>query len=420
MENKNFCIRPFNSVYVDTDGSVSTCCKIYRSNIKFKGKHDYNLKTDSIQDFWNSDFRKKLMESFLKGEHPSECKKCWDDEKKGLKSLRQFTNTQYGIIGNKDPKDYLTILKKLDLTNPEDYNLNITNLCNLKCYMCRGQQSSRLLVENADLGIDQLNQKDYEVDDQRLDYFITQIIENNVTHLALQGGEPLLSPKILELLHKLSTQPNARKMSVLITTNATIYNKKIFDMLVKFGSVKIVFSIDGVDKVNDYLRFPSKFDDIKSNVESFKKLPNATFMITCVVQNINLLCIKEMIEFAHEMSIHLTLSTLEGPAYLYLGVLPEPTKKKALEKLQRVDPKHLQHVTDFDSVKSLIQSALAKDEKEKLQMFKSIINARDNYRKIKMSDFVRELASDIEQMNLKEISTHSNNAEIQRVSRRNT
>lgn len=387
-QNK-FCIKPFNSVYLDTDGHMRTCCVI-------KSKALYNIKEHSFKTFWESEDRKKLIESFLKSEKPRECQQCWYDEERGFKSERQFANTEYGIIGNKSPAEYLELLKKNALHHPEDYNLNITNLCNLKCYMCHGESSSKLLVENKDLGIQNLNQNDYDISNERLDEMIAQIVKNNVTVITLQGGEPLINPKIIYLLEKLSTKPTAKKIKIWITTNGTMYSNKICDILIKFSAVKIIFSIDGVGRLNDYLRFPSNFDDIKSNLIQYKKnLDNATYMITFTVQNINLLGVHDIVEFACLNSMHLKIGILDKPEYLHFDVLPIKTKKKALEKLINVDKKLLVHVSNFDTLVSLLKTSVANEDVNKIDMFKSIISKRDSYRKIRMEDFVPQLAKDL-------------------------
>ena len=405
MEKNKFCIRPFNSIRVDSTGSMSTCCKIDAKRSKFKGKHDFNLKTNSIKDFWQSDYRKTIAQAFLNSEQSKECQICWDEEKRGIKSLRQFSNNQFGILGNKKPSEYLALLKKQNLSHPEDYNLEITNLCNLKCYMCKGGSSSKLLVENNDLGmadndgVRNKKQKDYDVDDVRLDYLIDQIIEENVTSIALTGGEPLLNPKIHKLLQKLGEGDMAKKVKVEITTNATQYSEKILNILRKFEKIHIIFSIDGVGKVNDYLRYPSDFHQIKSNVKNFKTLDNATFMITCTVQNINLLYVKDMIVFAWQNSIHLKLNILDVPSYLHLSVLPTITKKKALQNLLEVENNHLTHVTNFEALKTLLESDIDREQVDEIGIFKSIISKRDSYRKINMADFVPQLANDLEGCN---------------------
>ena len=257
QKQNKFCIKPFNSVFLDTDGRIATCCAI-------EPDPKFNIKTHSFKDFWDSDYRKKLLNAFLNKEQPKECQECWYDEERGFKSERQFANTEYGVMGNKSPAEYLELLKKNNISHPEDYNLNITNLCNLKCYMCVGKSSSKLLVENNDLGIHKLNQSDYDISNERLDQLMEEIVQNNVTVITLQGGEPLMNPKIIKLLEKLSDKPTAKKVKVWITTNGTMYTDRISEILNKFSEVKIIFSVDGVGRVNDYLRFPSNFENIKS------------------------------------------------------------------------------------------------------------------------------------------------------------
>ena len=65
MENKNFCIKPFNSVNINTDGNINTCCRIQPKLSKFKSDSKfYNLKKDTVKSFWNSDYLKHLQGEF--------------------------------------------------------------------------------------------------------------------------------------------------------------------------------------------------------------------------------------------------------------------------------------------------------------------------------------------------------------------
>ena len=395
-KNKNsFCIRPFNSIHLTTDGSMKICCDIVSEKTQYLGKNNFNLKINSIEEFWTSDYRKYLQKQFLEKDKPSECQKCWHKEDKGNKSLREFSNHQYKILGNKNPKDYLKILGLSDLAHPEDYNIDITNLCNLKCYMCTGKSSSKLLVENNDLGLENLDQKDYDYDDDRLLYLIEQIEKNNVSHLTLQGGEPLMNPKIISLLQKLSVKETAKKLTVWITTNGTMYDQKIFETLASFKTVKIIFSIDGVGKVNDYMRFPSNFSEIKSNVYNYLKLENATFMITNVVQNFNVLYVKEIIDFANSCKIHCHLHVLVEPSYLHFSVLPISARQKALERIQKIDKEKRMHVDNFDSLLENLQADIDTNTTDKLKIFKDIVKKRDEYRKINLVDYIPELAKEL-------------------------
>jgi sulfatase maturation enzyme AslB (radical SAM superfamily) len=395
MENKDFCIRPFNSLNLKTDGSMSVCCEIVPSKTEYVGKKEFNLKKNSIEEFWKSDYRKYLIKNFQEKRRPKECQKCWEKEDIGAKSQRQFSNRQYKILGNKTSEEYLNLLGIKDLEHPVDYNLDITNLCNLKCYMCTGASSSKLLVENNYLGYENLDQKDYDYEEDKLSYLVDQIEKNHVTHVTLQGGEPLMNPKIISLLEKLSVKKTAEKLSIWITTNGTMYNKKLFETLNAFQDLKIIFSIDGVDKVNDYLRFPSDFSQIRSNVINYLNLKNATFMITNVVQNFNLLYVNDIIEFANTYNIHLHLHILTGPPVLHYSVLPYSTRRKALEKLQNIDQQKVTHVTNFYTLLENLSADIDKDTSNEIERFKDIITKRDSYRKVSLSNFIPELATDL-------------------------
>jgi MoaA/NifB/PqqE/SkfB family radical SAM enzyme len=394
MENKNFCIKPFNSLQVSTTGDILTCCKIKPKLSDYKGNRNFNIKQNSIVDFWKSDYLKYLQTEFLDQRRPKECKQCWNDEQNNVKSERQFANQHYKIIGNKKPEYYLKHLKKENVDHPEDYNLDITNLCNLKCYMCGGGSSSKLLVENNDLGIEKLNQKDFDMEQEKIDYLIEEIVSHNVTNITLQGGEPLINPKIILLLKKVSQTDMAKNLSVWITTNGTMYTKEIFNTLQKFKTVKLIFSVDGVEKTNNYLRFPSKWDNIESNIKAFKKLQNASFQITFTVQNLNLLDIKNIIDVSNKHNIHLKLNLLNYPIYLKLNVLPKKTLEIALKNLKSINNNDVVHVTNFNRIKEIVIQAIEKKEnvQKELEFFKSIMKKRDKYRNISMKNYLPELA----------------------------
>ena len=394
MENKNFCIKPFNSVHIGTGGAVETCCMIKPNLSDFKGNTSFNIKQNSIKDFWTSDYRNYVKEQFVKGNVLKECLLCKRNEKQDIKSERQLANKNYGISGNKNASYYLKHLRKENLAHPEDYNLDITNLCNLKCYMCTGSSSSNLLIENNALGLETLDQKDSDVSDERLEKLVGEIVENNVTNITLQGGEPLLNPKIISMLERLSTRDIAKNLSIWITTNATQYTQKLFDTLSNFKEVKIIFSIDGVGKTNEYLRYPSRWADIENNVKKFRILKNATFQISFTVQSFNLLDIKNIIDFSNENKIHLKLNLLYIPRYLRLHVLPKEILQSALDSINQIEDSAVIHVTNFYEIKTQIQSALENPQTSKhaLMQLIGVIGKRDAYRKTSIKNYLPEIA----------------------------
>ena len=122
-DNSFFCIRPFNSVVISTDGAIRTCCTIK--------KNHFNIKDNNIEDYWRSDYLSALKKKFLNNEKPEECKNCWNNENNLIKSHRIESNFQYKAVFKKNYTKNLKLIKKDSLNYPEDIELNITNICNL-------------------------------------------------------------------------------------------------------------------------------------------------------------------------------------------------------------------------------------------------------------------------------------------------
>jgi hypothetical protein len=164
--------------------------------------------------------------------------------------------------------------------------------------------------------------------------------------------------------------------------------------LSKFKTVKIIFSIDGVGKTNEYLRYPSRWADIENNVKKFRILKNATFQISFTVQNFNILDIKNIINFSNTHKIHLKLHLLYIPRYLRLHILPKQILQTALDLLETIQDSDVIHVTNFNGIKSQIQSALddSKTSEKELDELITVIGKRDAYRKTSIKNYLPEIA----------------------------
>lgn len=397
----NFCIRPFTSLEIFTRGAVKTCCRITPEKTKFKGKTDFTVKT-GIKYFWNSEYRSFLKQQFLANERPEECVDCWRQEDRGSTSHRMLGNEEQKIIfQNKNTERYLRQLGKWDLKSPEIVTASITNLCNLKCQMCDGAHSSTLLQENHKLGLEKnIRQKDLTWSDNDKIRTLDESITEKLKTLYLLGGEPLMVPEILELLEKVSMDKDVTdNIELNIVTNATICNDKIINLLGKFKKVKLVLSIDSTGKCNEYIRFPSKWSTIESNVLKFKSLENITLYINSVVQNINLLNLQDNINFAYEHGIHLNFSILDRPEYLQFDNLPKTLLQLALNRLSKIEDKKLIHTTNCKNFVDILSQKVSKDHTVDINnydKFKSMIQMRDTHRKISIKDYIPELGQAIE------------------------
>jgi len=398
----NFCIKPFNSTLIKTNGELRVCCEINSRLSKFAnyddndGKIKYNIKKDTIKQWWDSKYIKYVRKSILENKKLDECAICWKKEEHGLASLRTKTNYQYKAIFKNKYERNLKLINKDTLSYPEDIEIQITNLCNLKCQMCTGASSSRLLIENNALGYENLNQKDYDLNDRDYEK-IRNLAKHDLTLLNLRGGEPLMNKRVINLLLDLVSSNKAKQISLHITTNGTMCNKEILDALKQFKHVRLMLSIEGTGRHNEYIRYPSSWNIINDNINQFKKLTNIYVYINTVVQNLNVMYIDKLIEYSHKNNFHIHLSRIYEPDYLDMLNLPKQALQQALEKLKAITDDKLVHTDNVKEIIFLIKARLDnyfRDE-NKYTQFLDMVKKRDHYRKVNLRDYMPELAKEI-------------------------
>lgn len=398
MDEHKFCIKPFNSCYIDTNGKIDFCCRINTNKSQFSGKSKFNANTDSLEDWWTSEYVNYVRKNFLLDNKLSECEGCWRDESRNLTSHRELANKQYKILFKNNYEHYLKLLKKDNLDFPEDIVLAITNLCNLKCQMCSGKNSSKLLIENKELNLEEnLNQKEYDWTTSKKTEIINKISEHELSILTISGGEPLMVPEVIELLEKISSNKKSKNTLLHINTNGTSYNKKIFELLSSFKNVRLMLSLDSVGKYNDYVRYPSNWNNIVENIKEFKKLKNAYLYVNTVVSNFTLLYLDNIIKFTNENNIHIKLSKLYEPKHLQISNLPLTILKKSLKKLKDINQKDYKNIDNLNGI-IFDTSQLINNYNLDTELYKKFLNmikSRDNYRKINIKDYMPELAEEL-------------------------
>lgn len=390
----NFCIAPFVATHVYPNGDMSPCCKLKPIFSDFKGTKNYNIKESSIEKYWESDYLLYLQNGFLNNQKLPECIKCWHDEDKKLTSLRMNHNRQHKVVWKKNHRKFLSLLKKEDLKYPVDFTIHIGNYCNLKCQMCNGKYSSKLLIENKILNFENLDQKDYDWNKDVENDFINFFNNKNIENINIIGGEPFLNPTVLELLKVISKSPIRDKTLIQITTNGTIFSKEIEKVLRELGKVRIIFSIDSTQKCNDYVRYPSKWQDIDRNINNFKKIKHLDLMVHSVVQNLTLSNLHDIINYCENHNFYHKLNILHTPSYLKFNVLPKKLLEKAFEKLSGKTPKNKEN---YQSLLDLLQFYIENYELDRLDYsnFLDMVEKRDNYRKISIKNFIPQLAEEI-------------------------
>lgn len=308
---------PFHHLMVNTKGDYNVCCRH-----RMPASSVMNIHSNSLEDWRNSEYLKQVQKYMLDDiPHPG-CQECWHNEDQKLGSYRQRTELEYKILG-------------IDTDDPviKNCEIDLENTCNLTCLMCNERSSSAILAENKKLGINKIEQIDIKWKQRGYDNLEKLLSENDIKVLNVRGGEPMYNKKLLNLLEKVPTS-RSRRMVLHVTTNATVYSDEWKNVLGKFSSVRMMFSIDAIGPLYEYIRFPAKWVKVCENIEKFRALPNVRPLVNCVLQNLNISHLTDLIKWCQETDIFLTLDELTNPGYMHFTNLPDNQKKIAIKNLE--------------------------------------------------------------------------------------
>jgi MoaA/NifB/PqqE/SkfB family radical SAM enzyme len=314
--NKTFCTYPFDHNYIHPDGKIRLCCTTVQ-NIPTDDNYTlFDANKHTIDEYWNSNRMKEIRRKMIAGEKIRDCERCYRQEEKGVESLRKTENMQY-FIDNTSPDG--TYNKPAT-----DMQLQMGNICNLKCKMCSqmyshmhgmetkaiGEQDPEWLhwvkTESAnvnnwtnDLGTRHEWYKNVEFKTKTFEH-----ISKNIQHLTIIGGEPTLIPEFYEMFEYLEEQGTLRDKSIRITTNLTTTNPKLTRWLPKLKDWNLFASIDGIAERTEYIRYPSDWNKILTNLQFYKDLlgDNGGLTLSPAVQLLNIDQLDEIVKFWKDFS----------------------------------------------------------------------------------------------------------------------
>jgi len=133
------------------------------------------------------------------------------------------------------------------------------------------------------------------------------LMENThqITTLKASGGEPFYDNKIITLLERYIETGAAKNTTLNFHTNATQFTDTVIEMLKHFKKNKHAFSIDGVNKVYEYIRYPGTFSELETSVKNYvNNLTNydPIMNFTMVLTAHNILNIDDYLTWAKSIS----------------------------------------------------------------------------------------------------------------------
>lgn len=363
--NKSFCVLPFYRTVVRTNGSLAPCCAILNYD---------NIKNTSIESFWKSDRLTQLRKNMLEGNLCSDCEVCYEEERQYGKSMRTESHRDHLVNDHTDLNSFVNNSRYLDRNFPNHLELHAGNLCNLKCLMCKPQDSSSFLAEDKILKISNFQQQNFQISDSIVETTVSTALNHGIEVLDLRGGESMLVPSIRKVIQSLPQNHGIKCLR--LQTNCTILDDFWKQAFQQFETVELMMSIDAYGAANDYIRYPSKWEEIERNVDYFVSCNNTKFYINCTVSNLNVLILRPLIDWCKAKNIYLHYSFCSDPDFYHYTNLPEPLFELALSRLQ-----------DWNGYNSLIGMNANNKHWDK---FCQMINIRDKHRNNSIFDVVPE------------------------------
>jgi radical SAM protein with 4Fe4S-binding SPASM domain len=341
VKYETICAIPWMHLNFEPDGKVIPCC--LTSTFEY---YAGDLKTQSIEEIWNSDNMKKLRVQMMNGEKPEVCVKCFSREEVTNESNRTYHNLDFPYVIKDVPKITSEdgTCSKMDL---KYWDFRFSNLCNFKCRSCGPRYSSAWVPDARKLGWPITEEKVTNIagvdNKSNFDFLKDQV--QHVEKIYFAGGEPLLMDehwKILDMLVE------AKRFDVYICYNTncstfTYGKKNALDYWAKWnvGQVNIWPSIDELGDRAELLRSGTVWPKVENNLKLLAAHPVVELRPGITIGAWNVFRIPEIITYLTDIDVinrkhrytNFFLSLLEWPRHYNICVLSDEHKIEITEKL---------------------------------------------------------------------------------------
>lgn len=247
-ENRSLCVMPFVGYY-KSGNNVAPCCYFHPK---------LSITDDKNFDFISNPAFQEIRRQVMAGELVSGCEYCYSVESDGVSSPRQISSKEWMIKLGMNAMNDLQPQERV-------YNLRVGNKCNLMCRMCMPENSN--LIDREYFQIKIVN---HQYGTEILDDFGTVNLAT-VKQLYVAGGEPTISSQFVTFLNR-CVDHGQTNFDVIINTNAVSLNKEFLSAVERFKNVKFEISLDGFDRVNQYIRWPARWDKVTNNIKTLNAI----------------------------------------------------------------------------------------------------------------------------------------------------
>ena len=317
LTDKNFCPIPWTGFMYNFDGTVKNCIR----NQNPIG----SLKDNSITEILQGEINLTTKHNMTYNKPGPTCNVCYDLEK----DTKGFDIISDRVFYLKELKDIsFDTYKSIDTFNLSTIDIRWNNTCNFACVYCGPEFSSKWATE--------LDIKFDEVPQHRLQQMKQYIFDraDQLKHVYMAGGEPLLIKENLELLELLKqVNPN---VNLRINTNLSKVDTRIFNLICTFPNVHWIVSVETIEAEYEYIRWGGSWQDFVDNLNVIKTLDHkVSFNMLHFLLNYQSLfgCIRYLRNLGfHDNSF--IVGAMTTPEYLNIRHLPNTMLQSVESKLE--------------------------------------------------------------------------------------
>ena len=306
----SLCYAPHGSMYFDQLGKVRACCQN-------TGVYLGDVTTQTLQEIWNSADAERMRGALENNDLTEGCDFCAWQLAEGNDEIFFGHSFDHLEPESRRPKW------------PSQMEFSLTNTCNLQCAMCNGDWSSTIRAKRE--GREPLKSS-YS------DRFYEQLAEflPHLRYARFLGGEPFLGAepmRVMEMLAALETPP-----TVNITTNGTIYTKRVRDVIDRLRP-EIVVSIDAASTdTYDSIRVGAHLPNVLANLDRFiSAVGNSKVSIAHCLMTSNWHEFADLLVLAEERDLAVGVNVVRFPAEYSLYQLQAGRLRAIVDELDRTD-----------------------------------------------------------------------------------
>lgn len=347
--NPSFCVHPWNHFRIEGEGEGLVCCAFQGGRVGAAGV-PLSLAEHSLDEIWNSDFMRTLRRDMIEGRRIPGCAQCYADEARGGISQRLRDNASFEA-GWLNP-DQMTLSDIVRQTIDDDYRvarlpamieIEIGNLCNLKCRMCSGNSSTLIAKGPVHHKWAEGHRDPGSVASpyhlrrpDSVDLLARELAKDGggqVKRLYFIGGEPLLAREVRTLLDGLAAAGHAHDIELSFVSNGSAVPRWL-SLAPQFRRVDFAISVDGFGSRYEYIRYPASWAMLVKNIRRLREMPNVHVVVTSTIQINNALHITDLFRYLDTVEVGFTAYLLHWPLHLAPAALPAPVRAVAAARLR--------------------------------------------------------------------------------------